>query len=110
MSAVLTKSFSRVVSRATQVRHMSAHGTEAEALDQMNLWTKISQAAIAFTGVLTVVSFVGHAAHEHEHHEAPAYSHNKIRNKPYPWKYSDCNVFDFHCKELAAAAEKGLSH
>ncbi|KAF0715390.1 Aste57867_3393 [Aphanomyces stellatus] len=112
MSAILTKSLSRAVSRTTQqVRHMSAHGTEAEALDQMSLWTKISQGAMAFTGVLTVVSLGAHFSHPHEdHHDGPVYSHNKIRTKPYPWKYSDCNIFDSHCKELARAAEQGLSH
>ncbi|RHY77169.1 hypothetical protein DYB37_006161 [Aphanomyces astaci] len=111
MSAILTKSLSRAVARTTQVRHMSAHGSEAEALQQMQLWTRISQGAIAFTGVFTVISFAAHFSHEHaDHHDAPVYSHNKIRNKPYPWQYSDCNIFDYHCKEVAAAAAKGLAH
>ncbi|RHY95252.1 hypothetical protein DYB26_004810 [Aphanomyces astaci] len=111
LSAILTKSLSRAVARTTQVRHMSAHGSEAEALQQMQLWTRISQGAIAFTGVFTVISFAAHFSHEHaDHHDAPVYSHNKIRNKPYPWQYSDCNIFDYHCKEVAAAAAKGLAH
>ena len=86
-----------------------SHATEAEAKQQMELWTNISKGMIAFTGVLTVVNAISHAGHE-EHHEeeAPKFAFLKIRNKPYPWTYSDCNLFDFACKEKAAAAAKAL--
>jgi hypothetical protein len=77
----------------------------------MELWTNVSKGALAVTGVFTVISFISHAKHEHHHDEdAPVYAHNKIRNKPYPWKYSDCNFFDYDCKAKAKAAEQGLAH
>ncbi|OQR88708.1 ribosomal RNA processing protein 1 [Thraustotheca clavata] len=108
-SATLTKSIA-VAARAG-ARNMSSHATEAEALQQMNLWTNVSKAMIAGMAGLTVVTAISHAGgHEHHHEgEHVAYSHNKIRTKPYPWKYSDCNFFDLDCNAKAKAAEQALN-
>ncbi|OQR88136.1 ribosomal RNA processing protein 1 [Achlya hypogyna] len=108
-SATLTKSM-RMAARAG-ARQMSSHATEAEALQQMNLWTNVSKGMIAGMAGLTVITAISHAG-GHEHHdegEHVVYAHNKIRTKPYPWKYSDCNFFDLDCKAKAKAAEQALN-
>ncbi|EQC27280.1 hypothetical protein SDRG_14901 [Saprolegnia diclina VS20] len=109
MSATLTKSM-RTAARAG-ARQMSSHATEAEALQQMTLWTNVSKAMIAGMAGLTVVTAISHAGgHEHHHEGEPiVYAHNKLRTKPYPWKYSDCNFFDLECKAKAKAAEQALN-
>jgi hypothetical protein len=77
-------------------------------IEQMVRWTQISKGMIAFTGAMTVLNFFNHFGGHHEHEEAPHYSYLKLRNKPFPWKYSNCDLLDSHCKELARAAEKAL--
>ncbi|TMW64909.1 hypothetical protein Poli38472_009076 [Pythium oligandrum] len=88
-------------------RNMSS-ATEQEAKEQMARWTQISKGMIGFMGVATVVNVIAHASHDEHHEEAPKYAYLKLRNKPFPWKYSNCDLMDSHCKELAAAAEKAL--
>mmetsp|Transcript_142 Transcript_142/g.374 ORF Transcript_142/g.374 Transcript_142/m.374 type:complete len:107 (-) Transcript_142:44-364(-) len=74
-------------------------GDAAEAAIEMAKWTKYSYAAIA--GVTALTCYVGvieyqHLMHPHPH-EVPAYSHLKIRSKPYPWDCPDCNLFEPAC-------------
>ncbi|DBA04957.1 TPA: hypothetical protein N0F65_006959 [Lagenidium giganteum] len=88
------------------VRQMS-HATEAEAKEQMARWTQISKGMMALTGAFVVLNVVTHG-HEH-HEEAPKYAYLKMRTKPFPWHYSDCDLLDSHCKELARAAERALA-
>lgn len=57
---------------------------------------------IAFTSVFTVVTVISHLGEHHEHdEEKPEYAYLKLRNKPFPWKYSDCDFFDLECKRKA---------
>ena len=43
----------------------------------------------------------------HPHaHEDVAYSHMKIRAKPYPWDCPDCNLFESQCFRDCKAAAK----
>ncbi|TYZ63253.1 hypothetical protein PybrP1_009444 [[Pythium] brassicae (nom. inval.)] len=82
--------------------------TEAEAKDQMIRWTQISKGMIGLTTLLTAYNVVAHfGGHEH-HEEAPSYAYLKLRNKPFPWEYSGCDLLDSHCKELARAAKQAL--
>jgi hypothetical protein len=76
--------------------------------EQMARWTNISKGMMALTGAFTVVQVVAHFSGHHEHEAAPAYSYLKLRNKPFPWDYPQCDLLDSHCKELARAAEKAL--
>ncbi|GAB9468921.1 hypothetical protein Gpo141_00006218 [Globisporangium polare] len=83
--------------------------TEAEAKEQMLRWTTISKAMIAGTGVFTVYNIFSHFGGDHGHHEEhPAFAYLKLRNKPFPWEYSGCDLLDSHCKELARAAKQAL--
>ena len=64
--------------------------------------------ALAFCGVLS--TYIGiveyrHAMHPHEHEDI-AYSHMKIRAKPYPWDCPDCNLFESQCFRDCKAAAK----
>ncbi|KAJ0399149.1 hypothetical protein P43SY_008669 [Pythium insidiosum] len=92
----------------TGARQMSS-ATEQEAKEQMARWTQISKGMMGLTAVYTAVQFVSHfGGHEH-HEEAPKFAYLKLRNKPFPWHYSNCDLLDSHCKELARAAEKALN-
>ena len=51
---------------------------------------------------LTVYNVVAHS-HDHAH---SGYAYQKIRNKPYPWDCSDCNLFDNDCFKECRAANK----
>ena len=46
-----------------------------------------------------------HMMHPHEHEDI-AYSHMKIRAKPYPWDCPDCNLFEAQCFRDCKAAAK----
>lgn len=50
----------------------------------------------------TVVALYNIAAHEHDHGVPTGASYIKIRTKPYPWKCSDCNLFDGECQKACA--------
>lgn len=82
---------------APQRRWMS--GDAAEAAVEMGKWTKYSYGAIAFCGCLTTyIGFIEYQHFAHPHHvEDIAYSHKKIRSKPYPWDCADCNLFEPKC-------------
>lgn len=48
-----------------------------------------------------------HMHHHHHEEDPPAYSHMRVRNKPYPWKCSDCNLIDPECyRRCKEAAEE----
>ena len=80
-----------------------------EILEAMAQWKKISMGAVAFCGVMGVVTVISHFSHAHDDHETPEYSYLKIRTKPFPWHFSDCAFFDWECKRKAKAAEAALS-
>ena len=79
------------------------------------LWTKTKGSDIfwhavvdGFCGALS--TYIGiveyrHAMHPHEHEDI-AYSHMKIRAKPYPWDCPDCNLFEAQCFRDCKAAAK----
>jgi hypothetical protein len=46
------------------------------------------------TGIFTAYNI---AVHDHEHAEKTDMGYMKIRNKPYPWRCPDCNLFDYTC-------------
>lgn len=72
-------------------------------------WTQISKGMMALTSVMTVYNAVAHFSGHHEHHdEAPAFAYLKLRNKPFPWEFSGCDLLDTHCKDLARAAKQAL--
>nr|CCA17627.1 AlNc14C38G3286 [Albugo laibachii Nc14] len=99
---ILTKS------NTSGARQMSS-ATEHEAEEQMNLWKRISWGMIAFTGVFTVGTVISHLGEHHDHdddEEKPAYAYLKMRNKPFPWKLSDCDFFDLECKRKAKMLSK----
>ena len=83
-------------------------GDAAEAAIEMAKWTKYSYGAIAFCGVLsTYIGIVEYRHMMHPHaHEDVAYSHLKIRAKPYPWDCPDCNLFEAQCFRDCKAAAK----
>jgi hypothetical protein len=72
----------------------------------VELWTKISYGMVGLSGALTVVVGGIQLFGSHHHHHAPAYPYLKMRLKPYPWKISDCNLFDMDCKRKAKMAAK----
>ena len=83
-AALLRRSAATILRPAFGRRAMS--GDAAEAAIEMAKWTKYSYGALAFCGVLS--TYIGiveyrHAMHPHEHEDI-AYSHMKIRAKPYP--------------------------
>ena len=83
-------------------------GDAAEAAIEMAKWTKYSYGAIAFCGALsTYIGIVEYRHMMHPHaHEDVAYSHMKIRAKPYPWDCPDCNLFEAQCFRDCKAAAK----
>ncbi|CCI40553.1 hypothetical protein ABG067_000767 [Albugo candida] len=95
LNRISTKSIS------SNARQMSS-ATEHEAKEQVARWKQISMGMIAFTSVFTVVTVISHLGEHHEHdEEKPEYAYLKLRNKPFPWKYSDCDFFDLECKRKA---------
>jgi len=102
----------RVLSRGkTQSRMFSsAEASEAHHIETMNRWKQISYAAIPVCGVLAVYNVYAHLSHGHHGHEERLhYAYEKIRNKPFPWKNSDCGLFDGECQAKADAAAKALA-
>ena len=85
-----------------------SHVTEAEAHKQMLRWKKISIAMITFTSCFAVYQLMLHLRHEEDDTPTPQYAYLKIRNKPFPWHYSDCDLLDFDCKRKARAAEEAM--
>lgn len=61
-------------------------------------------------GVSAIFGVYNVVAHEHEHpREGLPYQH--IRNKPYPWSCSDCNLFDGACwDECRGKGKKEEAH
>ncbi len=43
---------------------------------------------------------------DHDDHPKPPYMH--IRNKPFPFQYSDCALFDLDCRAHAAEAARAV--
>lgn len=75
----------------------------------MARWTQISKGMIALVGAYTVVQVVAHAGGHEHHEEHPAYAYLKMRTKPFPWTYSNCDLLDSECKAKAKAAAQALS-
>lgn len=57
---------------------------------------------IGISSLMAVYNIVAHD-HDHARHGLP---YQKIRNKPYPWKCSDCNLFDNDCFAECKGAKK----
>jgi hypothetical protein len=57
-------------------------------------------------GATFVWAMNDHYQHHHDHHDSPAYPYLRVRAKPYPWKWGDCNLFDSECKKKAKEAAK----
>lgn len=50
---------------------------------------------------LAAAAFTIYQELKHEHHEKHIFPHMKQRHKAFPWKESDCDLFDMHCKHAA---------
>lgn len=52
--------------------------------------------SVVMVGLSTVTFVYNFAVLEHEHART-GLPYQKFRNKPYPWKCPDCNLFDLEC-------------
>ena len=84
----------RLASAAGQPsRTMSSHGSPAENLKGMQMWTYVTYACIP---ALIVVGYrVLSQSHEHSH-GGPKYPYLKKRERKFPWG-TNCDLFDFDC-------------
>lgn len=98
LQARVAASAARKASAASGRRMMSSAGTSPEEIfEHKELWLKVSVAATALVIVpYTTIVIIKEA--NHEHHAKENYSHMKQRHKAFPWKASDCALFDLDCK------------
>ena len=67
---------------------------DAHHAQSFEVWKKVTVGgcvAIAFSGVYAF------AGGDHGHHHHPKYIYMRIRNKQYPWRCTDCTLFDNAC-------------
>lgn len=62
---------------------------------------------MGLSGLFFVYTFVI-AGHEH-HENRDDYPYMKIRTKAFPWKCSDCNLFDGKCFKACREAEEAAA-
>lgn len=77
-----------------------ARSEEFHWQEQTDHWSKISNLVVpvvlAYGFILMTYEIYHEMTHEH-HEEGPAYSHMKVRRKPFPWNASDCDFLDLAC-------------
>jgi len=85
--------------------YKKTHKSEAEEVDEMWKWVKISILVAFPVCVLSV--FKDLVAGEHHHRKPdPLPDYMRIRNKPFPWECEDCELFNRKCwKECKAAKQ-----
>ena len=72
------------------------HKSEAEEVDEMWKWVKISLFVATPVCVLTVLKDMLFVEHEHRK-PGPEPDYMRIRNKEFPWECSDCELFNGEC-------------
>ena len=98
---------SRMIARRG-VRRFAQDINAPEHAAAVKNWKIMSAGMIAATGLLGVIVMGKVLMGGHEHHHAPSYPYLKIMKKSFPWKYSQCGLFDQECKRLAKLAAKGV--
>lgn len=79
-----------------------AHKSEAEELEEMWKWVKISFAVATPICVISAAKDIYLGEHEHEDHGSkPDYM--GIRTKAFPWECEDCALFDRDCHRKCKA-------
>ena len=84
----------------------ATHVSEAEELEEMWKWVKISAVVAAPVCVLSVfkdVFFVGHAHRPH----GPLPDYMNIQVKEFPWECETCALFDLECWKKCRAEQAG---
>lgn len=72
------------------------HKSDAEEMDEMWKWVKIS--LMVALPVCVLASFKDILFGDHHHpDEGPQPDYMKIRNKEFPWECEDCALFDSQC-------------
>ena len=66
------------------------------------LWRNIGFGGIGVVGIFIAREVLTEEDHGHQTRK---YSHQKIRNKAFPWGASDCDMFDMECRRKAAGEE-----
>jgi len=89
----------RALPKSQAARQLSAGGSQAEHIEVMEKWKKISYVGIPAVALFGTMTMYNHFAHHHHSEPPPAYSHMKIRSKPFPWGAKDCDMWDFACKK-----------
>eukprot|EP01038_Epipyxis_sp_PR26KG_P012577 gene12577-16865_t len=86
-----------------KTRLMSGGHEGEHALEETQRWMKLT----AVMGVLSLAfhlyAFSGH----HPHSGKEGLPYQRFRTKPFPWKCSDCSLFDAACWKECKAALKG---
>jgi hypothetical protein len=77
--------------RAGGVRHMSGHGTQEEAVAEMNRWRTISYGVVPLVFGLTAYT-LSTASHSHGE-EKIGYEYLHLRTKRWPWE-GDNGLFE----------------
>ena len=82
------------------------HRSEAEEVEEMWKWIKISFAVGAPVCVLSVIKDLL-SDHGHHHSDEPKPDYMNIRNKEFPWECEDCPLFDAKCWDKCRAEKAG---
>ena len=86
---------------AASKRMMSGHANVEEVRAEVSKWQKMTAGMVVLS---TLFGLYNIAAHDH-HHGRNDLPYMHIRNKPYPWSCSDCNLFDGECWAECRAAK-----
>ena len=66
-------------------------------LSDKELWLKVMAVATAVV-IIPFTAFTVFKELTHEHHERVEYAHMHTFKKPFPWKESECAMFDVACR------------
>ena len=98
---------SRLIARRG-VRRFAQNINAPEHQAAVSSWKMYSAGMIGVTGLVGVVVMGKVLMGDHHHAHGPEYPYLKIMKKSFPWKYSQCGLFDQECKRLAKLAAKGV--
>ena len=80
------------------------HKSEAEEVDEMWKWVKLSLFVATPVCVLTVLKDMLFVGHDHRK-PGPEPDYMRIRNKEFPWECSDCELFNGECWKKCRAEQ-----
>mmetsp|Transcript_9159 Transcript_9159/g.18731 ORF Transcript_9159/g.18731 Transcript_9159/m.18731 type:complete len:146 (-) Transcript_9159:640-1077(-) len=83
------------IARQKQIESQT-HKSEAEELDEMWKWVKLSLFVATPVCVLTLLKDMLFVEHDHRK-PGPEPDYMRIRNKEFPWECSDCELFNSAC-------------